>query len=181
MLLGGDELSRTQHGNNNAYCQDNPLSWYDWDLNEEQQRFLSYTKDLIAFRKSHPTFQRRHFLKGQLEGEYKDVSWWHPSGREMKEGDWHDAVLSSFAMLLCGSAFQEIDARGNLKQDDTFLVLFHGKEPTMFKLPAPNDAEAWQLVWSSDLKPQATPIVFGGRVLKLESDLVSVYKGISIN
>ncbi len=178
MLLGGDELSRTQHGNNNAYCQDNPLSWYDWNLNEEQRHFLSYTKDLIAFRKAHPTFQRRNFLKGQLEGPCKDVSWWHPSGREMKEGDWHDSVLSSFAMLLCGSAFKEMDARGHLKQDDSFLIIFHGQEPTMFKLPPPTDADAWQLVWSSHIKPQDAHIVFGGRALKLEAQLVSVYKGI---
>jgi isoamylase len=181
LLLGGDELGHTQHGNNNAYCQDNPLSWYDWNLSEEQQRFLRYTQDLIAFRKAHPTFQRRNFLKGKLEGVGKDVSWWHPSGREMKESDWHDAAQSSFAMLLCGSTFHEVDARGNLKQDDTFLLVFHGKENTMFKLPHPNDAEAWQLVWSSDVKPHLTQTIFAGRVLKLEADLVSVYQGIQLS
>lgn len=181
MLLGGDELSRTQHGNNNAYCQDNPISWYNWSLTQEQQRFLNYTRDLIAFRKAHPIFQRRHFLKGQLIGECKDVSWWHASGREMREGDWHDSLLSSFAMLLCGSAFCEIDNRGNPKQDSTFLLVFHGHEPTMFKLPYPPDTEAWQLVWSSDPRPQPHTVVFGGRVLKLESNLVSVYQGVQTN
>jgi isoamylase len=181
MLLGGDELGRTQQGNNNAYCQDNPLSWYDWTLTQEQHHFLSYTKDLIAFRKAHPTFQRRNFLKGQLEGQFKDVAWWHSSGREMKDGDWHDAVLSSFAMLLSSSAFHEVDQQGNLKHDDTFLLVFHGKEPTMFKLPYPPDSQAWQLVWSSDILPRPSQVMFGGRVLKLEADLVSVFKGIQLN
>ncbi|MDZ4700418.1 MAG: glycogen debranching protein GlgX [Rhodothermales bacterium] len=123
MLLGGDELSRTQHGNNNAYCQDNAINWYDWSLDEQQQEFLAYVSRLIAFRKAHPNFNRHRFLTGRRDGDgERDVIWWHPAGREMDNGDWSDANLQTLGMLLNGSHINSVDARGNTLRDDTFMV-----------------------------------------------------------
>jgi isoamylase len=186
MMLGGDELSRTQHGNNNAYCQDNDLSYYEWHLTLEQTHFLSYVKDLIAFRKAHPTFRRRNFLKGRLangqhEAIYKDVSWWHPTGREMKDADWHDTALSAFGMLLCGRALEEVGHDGQVHYDDSFLLLFHGFEATSFKLPVPPDADVWECVWSSEPRLEdSSPLLFAGKILKLKPHVLSVYKGATL-
>lgn len=153
MLLGGDELSRTQLGNNNAYCQDNPISWYDWQLDERKERFLLFVKQLIAFRKAHPIFRQRNFLKGEGENGCKDVSWWHPEGREMCSEDWQ-GHQKGLGMLLCGTALTPYNAKGEPQQDLTFLVLFHGAKGGNFVLPAPPDAPLWHRLWSSgsDLK-----------------------------
>jgi isoamylase len=183
MMLGGDELSRTQHGNNNAYCQDNELSWYEWNLTLEQTYFLSYVKDLIAFRKAHPTFRRHNFLKGKLASgkhdlTFKDVSWWHANGRELTGSDWHDENLSSFGMMLCGAAFHEVRQDGQVERDDTVLLLFHGHEATSFKLPVPPDADVWERVWTSEPSvEEPAHVFFGGKILKLKPHVLSVYKG----
>ena len=180
MLLGGDELSRTQAGNNNAYCQDNEISWYDWNLNERDERFLMFVKNLIAFRKAHPIFRRRSFLTGEMHASgCRDVSWWHPSGREMTQTDWNAPGTSSFAMLLCGSAFDEMDARGRAREDDTFLVLFHGAKPEPFVLPPPPDADRWRRLWSSTVsRSPEGPSVEPGTTVALEPDALSVLVGL---
>jgi glycogen operon protein len=123
MLLGGDELSRTQAGNNNAYCQDNEINWYDWELDDRQRAFLQFVSSLVAFRRAHPNFSRHRFLTGRPDpdGE-RDVTWWHPSGREMDNGDWTDAHLQSLGMLLNGGRINSVDPRGNPLGDETFLV-----------------------------------------------------------
>ncbi|QXD17244.1 glycogen debranching protein GlgX [Rhodocaloribacter litoris] len=137
MLLGGDELSRTQHGNNNAYCQDNEISWYDWDLDERKKAFLEFTRRLIAFRKAHPNFRRHRFLTGQVdEFGIKDVTWWHPGGREMTVKDWQAPELHAFGMLLRGDRIADVNAQGRPIFDDTFLVLFNaGDRSVAFTLP----------------------------------------------
>jgi len=102
MLLGGDELSRTQQGNNNAYCQDNEVSWFDWTLDEEAEGFLAFTRDVVAFRRAHPVFRRRNFLTGRLRPDgRRDVTWWQRDGRTMTATDWHDDD-PAFGMLLDG-------------------------------------------------------------------------------
>ena len=141
MLLGGDELSRTQQGNNNAYCQDNELNWYDWHLDARQERFLDFVRQVIAFRKAHPTFRRHRFLTGKPDADgIKDVSWWHPEGREMTHDDWHRPDLHAFGMLLRGDRIFDHDAEGHPLTDDTMLLLFNAEDaPISFALP---DAEA---------------------------------------
>ena len=143
MVLGGDELSRTQKGNNNAYCQDNEINWYNWSLDEEEAEFLDYLKRVIAFRKEHPNFCRRRFLTGQPdETGVKDVVWWHPSGREMGESDWHDGSLHTIGMLLRGDRIARVDARGQEVKDDTFLLLFNAlADPHPFVLPSSSHRE----------------------------------------
>ena len=138
MLLGGDELSRTQRGNNNAYCQDNEINWYDWNLDERKKRFLGFVRRIIAFRKAHPNFRRHRFLTGKVdEAGVKDVTWWSPEGREMTAADWHAPDLHAFGMLLRGDRIADRDARGRPITDDTFLLLFNaGDEKARFILPS---------------------------------------------
>ncbi len=138
MILGGDELSRTQGGNNNAYCQDNEVNWYDWDLDKRKRRFLGFVRDAVAFRKKHPTFRRRHFLTGRAGGDVqaKDALWWHPDGREMSAADWTRSDIPAFGLLLRGDRFGGADRQGRPLTDDTFLLLFNiGDLPIGFKLP----------------------------------------------
>ncbi len=150
MLLGGDELSRTQGGNNNAYCQDNPISWYDWSLDERQEDFLRFTRDLIAFRKAHPVFGQRNFLVGDNSDDNgsPDSSWWHPDGREMWEEDWHNAEQRALGLILDGGVLAARDAackrtrgRGDrTNEKHIFFILFHGVRPSRFVLPPVPDA-----------------------------------------
>ena len=137
MLLGGDELSRTQHGNNNAYCQDNEISWYNWQLDTRKQQFLEFVRQTIWFRKQHRSFRRRHFLTGLPNGgEAPDAVWWHPEGRPMRHEDWTNPELTAFGLLLHGDAIQGTDERGRPFRDDTFLILFNnGKEAVPVVVP----------------------------------------------
>jgi len=151
MLLGGDELSRTQLGNNNAYCQDSDLSWFDWDIGDDERDFLRFTQALVALRRAHPSFGRRSFLSGDAKDACRDVAWWHRDGREMRDADWHDAHASSVGMLLCGSALRDLDAHGGRLRDASFLLLAAGREGRTFTLPPCPDAAGWRLCVDTDL------------------------------
>ena len=147
MILGGDELSRSQRGNNNAYCQDNEVGWFDWSLDEEGEAFLRYLQRLIAFRRRHPVFRRRAFLSGQAGSDgRRDVRWWQRSGREMGLADWHDAD-NTLGMLLDGGA-GTADAG---VVDDTFLVWFHGTRGGSVVMPPAHHAIGWTLVIDSEV------------------------------
>jgi glycogen operon protein len=150
MILGGDELSRTQGGNNNAYCQDNETSWYDWDLDDRERAFLAFVKETLRFRRAHPSFSRRQFLSGVADAHgVRDVSWWHPSGREMTEQDWHSAEHAPLGMLLDGR-LDDLDWRGRKLRDETFFVIFHaGGEPRKVKAPRPPAKGRWKVAWST--------------------------------
>lgn len=149
MLLGGDELSRTQLGNNNAYCQDNALSWYDWELDGRKARFLRFVQQLVAFRREHPTFSRRRFLSGELrDAGFRDLAWWHPSGREMTQADWQSEREEPLGLLLDGR-MDDFDHRGHRLRDGTFLVVFHaGERPARFVCPRPASG-VWMLEWAT--------------------------------
>ena len=147
MLLGGDELSKTQHGNNNAYCQDNEINWFDWELDERKQDFLDFVKKVIAFRRAHPSFRRRHFLTGQVdENGIKDLSWWHPAGHEMSDHDWGAEGLRAVGMLLSGEAKDEYDRDDQPSRDSAFLVLLNAGGKTAFSLPGHPQASTWHAV-----------------------------------
>ena len=146
MLLGGDELGRTQRGNNNAWCQDNELSWYDWENADDSLR--EFTKRLIALRRNHPVFRRESFLIGSDEGEGSNLpdAWWFRSdGRKMTKSDWDDGepVLGLF---LNGDAIPNPGPHGEQIRDDSFLVLFnaHSEERTI-TLPRPHFGAQWAL------------------------------------
>jgi isoamylase len=146
MLLAGDELGRTQQGNNNAYCQDNELSWIDWEAAGKHADLLEFTSSLIALRREHPVFRRRRFFSGELGGQ-RDISWLTPAGTEMTGADWGASDTRSLAVLLNGEAITEPGPRGETITDHSFLLLFNASDqPVAFTLPAASAAAGWQVV-----------------------------------
>ncbi|MGA6826196.1 glycogen debranching protein GlgX [Nitrospira sp. NS4] len=157
MICGGDELSRTQEGNNNAYCQDNELSWFNWTLDRNQRAFLAFVKQLIAFRKRHPVLRRRRFFQGRrLRGsEVKDVSWFRPDGKEMTDEDWNAGYAKSLALRLAGDAIAETDEKGRPITDDTLLILLNAHHlPLTFTLPAHKRGVRWEWLFDTSTKLQ---------------------------
>jgi isoamylase len=147
MLLGGDELDRTQGGNNNGWCQDSEISWYDWDLDDDAKDMHAFTRRLISLRREHCTFRRANFLRGELVNGSKlpDVWWFRPDGRKMTSRDWQhgEAVLG---MFLNGDAIVEPDDRGEPVHDDSFVILFNAHdEDREFKLPRRRMGARWEL------------------------------------
>ncbi|WP_282012144.1 glycogen debranching protein GlgX [Nitrospina watsonii] len=160
MLSGGDELRRTQRGNNNAYCQDNALSWYDWHLDDNKIDFLDFTRQLIAFRKRHPVFQRDRFLQGTLDAGtgLKDVAWLKPDGAEMEEADWDDADGHVLGCLLAAPAPQE----NRLQHSGSLLILMNaGDAEGAWRLPEWDAPGGWQRAFDTGSveNPPATPIL----------------------
>jgi glycogen operon protein len=149
MLLAGDELGRTQQGNNNAYCQDNELSWMSWTLSRSAREQLEFTRGLIRLRLGHPVFHRRRFFQGRrIEGsEVKDLSWFRPDGKEMTQEEWTNGFTRCLGLRLAGDAIEEVDQEGAPIQDDTFLLLLNAHhEPLDFALPAHRTRVRWELV-----------------------------------
>jgi glycogen operon protein len=149
MLLAGDEFSRTQKGNNNAYCQDSPLSWLDWNLDEERKRQLDFVRRLIDLRRKQPVFRRRHFFQGRaIHGtDIKDLYWIRPDGMEMSELDWSSPHARCLGMGLLGDQIVECDERGQPVRGDSFLILMNaGDAAVPFRLGARQRQVAWTLV-----------------------------------
>ena len=139
MLLAGDEIGRTQQGNNNAYCQDNELSWIDWSDSEARRSLLAFTQRLIALRAAHPVFRRRDFFQGRpLRGsEVRDIVWLRPDGSEMSDEAWQQDHARALAVFLSGDGIAEVDGRGCTVRDDSFVLLFNAAdEGVIFNLPA---------------------------------------------
>jgi glycogen operon protein len=135
MLSGGDELGRTQHGNNNAYCHDSELSWTSWDLTPEACAFLDFVRRMIALRAKQPVLKRRTFLSGRRPGA-SDVLWLRPEGGEMTDADWNDDTRGAFGMLLDGDAISEHDAHGRRIVGDTLLVVLNTSDADVqFTMP----------------------------------------------
>src|SRR5437588_7054928 len=148
MLTGGDERGRTQNGNNNAYCQDNEISWFDWTRDEKQNQFLEFTRRLIQFRKDHPVFRRPKFVKGRhIPGsEIRDVIWFNPGGNLMSEEEWASPFVRCLGMLLSGDTSDVVTFKGEPVREDTFLLLINAHyEPIPFVLPGQENLE-WQLI-----------------------------------
>ncbi len=148
MLSGGDEWGRTQSGNNNAYCQDNEISWFSWERDEKQNQFLEFTRKLIQLRKDHPVFRRPKFFQGRrIRGsEIRDVMWFNPGGSEMTEEEWASPFVRCVGMLLSGDTMDVFNFEGEPIRDDTFLLLINAHyEPIPFVLPGQEHIE-WQLI-----------------------------------
>jgi isoamylase len=146
MLLGGDEIGRTQQGNNNAYCQDNPVSWFNWDIGESGQELSHFVRDVIAVMQGNPILRRRAFFTGTPHPgmQTKDVTWLRPDGQEMSDEDWGDPGLHSIGMLLLGVATDEIDVRGRSYAGDSLLVLLNaGTRSRSYTLPKMELAGFW--------------------------------------
>jgi isoamylase len=178
MLLGGDEFGRTQHGNNNAWCQDNEISWFDWSLLEENVELHEFVKKLIVLRRAHPVFRRRQFLRGTDEdgSGLPDVWWFRTDGHRMTKSDWESGERT-VGMFLNGEEIAAPDEKGQRILDESFLLLFNAHhEDVTFTLPNRRFGEHWSLVLSTT-EPDAEPnslevdaleeIVVGGRSLVL--------------
>ncbi len=149
MLLAGDEIGRTQQGNNNGYCQDNEISWIDWSLDPRREALLEFTRSLIQIFRRHPVLRRRHFFQGrQIRGSMvKDLTWHRADGGEMTGEDWDNGETRCFGLSLAGDAIQETDSRGNRIIDGTVLILLNGYwEPMPFILPELRTERQWQLI-----------------------------------
>src|SRR5256714_1382982 len=148
MLCSGDEVGRTQHGNNNAYCQDNEISWLAWDHDDAAKQLLEFTRKLIRLRKDHPVFRRPKFLRGRrIRGsEIKDVMWFNPGGNEMTDEEWASPFVRCLGMLLSGDTVDVVSFEGEPVRDGTFLLLINAHyEPIPFVLPGQENLE-WQLI-----------------------------------
>ncbi|MEU4603364.1 glycogen debranching protein GlgX [Kribbella sp. NPDC023972] len=148
MIAHGDELGRTQSGNNNVYCQDNEIAWVDWKLTEPQKDLLAFTRSLVRLRNNHPVLRRRRFFHGDtgVDG-LGDLVWFTPKGTEMQNGDWTRDDARAIAVFLNGDAISEPDLRGEPVVDDSFLVLLNSNhEPIDFLLPPKQYGETWTVV-----------------------------------
>jgi len=148
MLVSGDEMNRSQAGNNNAYCQDNELNWIDWDLDAEAREILDLARRLIALRRDHPAFRRRKFFQGRpiYGDDLADIGWFGPDGNEMNERQWLDGTLVALGMFLNGDEISEPGPRGERIVDDSFLLLLNGPDPVGFRLPDGKWAATFELV-----------------------------------
>jgi len=149
MLVAGDEIGRTQRGNNNAYCQDSELSWVDWDLDEEGRALLEFVRRMVGIRRAHPVFRRHRFFRGRAThgAGLKDIVWLRPDGGEMTDDEWEHAFARSLGAYVGGATLEERDRRGHRLVDNNFLVLLSSHHETIpFTLPAPRPGTAWQVL-----------------------------------
>lgn len=146
MLYAGDEISRTQKGNNNGYCQDSEVSWVDWNLNKRKQELLDFTRNCVHLMKTHPVLRRRKFFQGKnLFGSYKDIIWLHSEGGEMNEESWKQSRIHNIGMILNGNGLDEYNDRGERVADDTLLILLNAdSHPVHFTIP--EIGEQWEMI-----------------------------------
>jgi isoamylase len=144
MICGGDEFARTQQGNNNGYCQDNELTWFDWNFTAEQKELLNFVRQLIHLRKNQPVLQRRKFFQGSLRGR-KDVTFLDPTGKEMDDPAWSSSFVRCLGIRLAGDMIADRDESGRTIAGETLLILFNGHhEAIPFSLPALKPGQVWQ-------------------------------------
>ncbi|MGE5320093.1 MAG: glycogen debranching protein GlgX [Hyphomicrobiaceae bacterium] len=145
MLLSGDEMGRTQRGNNNAYCQDNEISWLNWELKPEDRELLAFVRKMIGVRKTHPIFRRRSFFQGRRPGEkVRNILWFSPDGLEMGDDEWNQGFARCLGMYLSGDAIGEVDRQGNIVSDDDFILLLNASPDEIpFTLPGFRPRVRW--------------------------------------
>jgi len=158
MMLAGDELGRTQDGNNNAYCQDNEVSWMDWGTAQDNADLLEFTWVVSKLRRDHPVFRRRRFFRGTPagDGHVADIAWLTPSGREMADQDWATPYARAMTVFLNGDALTEPDPHGDPVRDDSFLIMLSAdREPLEFTVPGPKYGGCWVVVLDTAGDPPA--------------------------
>ncbi|MEO1742791.1 MAG: glycogen debranching protein GlgX [Cyanobacteria bacterium J06629_9] len=159
MLLGGDELGRTQHGNNNTYCQDNTLAWFDWNSlnNSENQQLLTFTQQLIQFRQRHPVFCRRRWFEGRIDACAVDIGWFTAAGSELTDKDWNSPTAKTVTIFLNGDELRTDDDRGQAITDDSFLLCINATPKAVsFTLPQtslsnPSQRPGWRRMLDTKL------------------------------
>jgi isoamylase len=180
MLSGGDEVARSQMGNNNAYCQDNELTWYDWNLDAPRKRLMEFTGKLIQLRRAHPNLHRRKFFQDRVirNSVERDIAWYNTNGEDFKEENWNADWNRSLGLMLNGKTLNVTDEEGNPVADDSFLILINSwHEGVEFTLPKPPNGSPWKHVINTanieDPFAEAElgdKIIVGGRTLVLLSD-----------
>jgi len=149
MIVGGDEIGRTQGGNNNAYCQDNEISWTHWNLDDRKQALLEFVMKMIELRKAHPNLRRRRFFQDRVvhNSAQKDIAWYGTDGQEMDEGAWNAGWAKSLAVMFNGQTLGATNEMGQPVTDDTFLILLNSAENTVvYTLPTSVHGKGWELV-----------------------------------
>jgi glycogen operon protein len=157
MISAGDEIGRTQAGNNNAYCQDNEISWLNWEITREQKELFDFTRHLIQIRHDHPTFRRRKFFQGRrIRGaDVRDITWFSPDGTEMSEELWNSSWVRCIGMRLGGGPLGDVDVNGEQLSDDAFLLLLNAASTEVdFQLPDGETDRPWQLYLDTNLTQQ---------------------------
>lgn len=180
MITAGDEFGRTQGGNNNAYCQDNEISWINWNISGKNNELLQFTRFLLRFFDEHPILQRRRFFNGRdtRQTGIKDLTWFHPDGREMTEADWNNPQIRFLGLRLAGDAIEEVDEHGEPITDDTILIVLNGHyEAINFILPECPSFERWRLILDTrESKMPQAPILFEAKsVFKMENRSVALF------
>ena len=191
MLSGGDEVARTQQGNNNAYCQDNEISWFNWDRGEEQERLLRFTSRIIQMRLAHPNLHRRKFFQdreirtspgGKVVRVVKDIAWYSANGIEVPDEAWGAEWIRAIALLLNGQTLQICDDNGAPVIDHSFLLLVNAAvEGVEFTLPPAPTGNPWMQVMDTESiedpfapSAAAATVIVGGRSLRLFNDALPV-------
>jgi glycogen operon protein len=175
MICGGDEIDRDQKGNNNTYCQDNELSWHDWDIGERRAALLNFTRRLILLRREHPNLHRRKFFQdrqikpGNVPGrdiagaQVRDITWIRPDGQVMTEEEWTLGWVRCLGLLLSGQTLDDVNSVGLPITDDTFLMMFNPHwEPIQFYLPQEGKPQCWELVVDTRSPEPPRPVRVGG-------------------
>jgi glycogen operon protein len=167
MILGGDEIGRSQQGNNNAYCQDNEISWFDWEAAD--RGLLEFTRRLVQVKREHPVFQRRRWFKGRpLHGkDVADIAWLRPDGAPMSDEDWQAGFVKSLTLFLNGEGLRDLDEKGERLRDSSFLLLFNAHhEPLPFTLPPASFGDGWRVVvdTSVELGENGAEVGAGGTI-----------------
>ena len=179
MLLAGDEFSRTQQGNNNAYCQDNEISWVDWELDENKEALIEFTRAIIELRRDHPVFRRRKFFQGQaIHGSgVKDIGWFTPDGHEMDETHWRAPDIFTLGLFLNGDELPTGGRAVSGGRRRLLLLLNGGTEPALFTLPG---AKEYELVADTGLAyvrpPAGDASYLAGEQLSMTSRSLAVLR-----
>jgi isoamylase len=178
MLAHGDEIGRTQSGNNNAYAQDNEITWVNWDLDQAQKDLLAFTRKLIALRQAYPVLRRRHFFRGQpvAGSAHKDVTWVGADGKELTDVDWRNPEARALGMLIDGKATDEEDERGHAVNGDTLLIITNSSDVAVsFTLPVLEGEGENIWVIMVDTSSEEAPVVRKGSV-SLEAHAVMLLR-----
>jgi len=179
MIVAGDELSHTQRGNNNTYCQDNELTWLRWALSQEEQAFLNFVQSMIQIRRGQPVFQRRKFFQGRsiFGADVDDITWFEPSGAEMTEQAWNSGWAQCFGVRLAGDLVAEIDERGEPITGDSILLLMNAHhEMIPFTLPARYEGQQWERLADTALPDTKTASFPAGEAYELQGRSVVVLR-----
>jgi isoamylase len=187
MLCGGDEFARSQGGNNNAYCQDNEISWFDWNLDDQCKRLCDFTRRLINLRLAHPNLHRRKFFQdreirkkgnGELLRVIRDIAWFNTDGNEFSDEAWNSEWTRAIGLMLNGQTLQVSNEDGEWVIDDSFLLLVNAADQGVkFLVPGSPSGNPWcQIIDTENIEQPFTDllveetIIVGGRSLKLLSD-----------